>query len=126
MNANQLTIVYTGLTERVEAITSEVSDREDWAGELETRTHVAEVALAVISARLEIETTRSERTKSLVDEFEKLLREVNLKLATQEVRTAEALRRVELVETRYWWFVTAIVGMLFALVVGLIVALVKR
>lgn len=100
VNANQLTIVYTGLTERVEAITSEVSDREDWAGELETRTHVAEVALAVISARLEIETTRSERTKSLVDEFEKLLREVNLKLATQEVRTAEALRRVELVETR--------------------------
>ena len=126
MNANQLTIVYTGLTERVEAITSEVSDREDWAGELETRTHVAEVALAVISARLEIETTRSERTKSLVDEFEKLLREVNLKLATQEVRTVEDLRRVELVETRYWWFVTAIVGMLFALVVGLIVALVKR
>ena len=126
MNANQLTIVYTGLTERVEALTAEVSDREDWAGELETRTHVAEVALAVITARLEIETTRSERTKSLVDEFEKLLREVNLKLATQEVRTGEALRRVELIETRYWWFVTAVVGMLFALVVGLIVALVKR
>lgn len=126
MNANQLTIVYTGLTERVEALTAEVSDREDWAGELETRTHVAEVALAVITARLEIETIRSERTKSLVDEFEKLLREVNLKLATQEVRTGEALRRVELIETRYWWFVTAVVGMLFALVVGLIVALVKR
>ena len=120
MNANQLTMVCTGLTERVEALKIDVSDQQGWCDGIEARTHAAEVAVAVMTTRLEIETSRAERTQSLLDGLEKTSRETSLKLAVQETRTADALRRVEVVETRYWWFVTAIIGALFALVAALV------
>ena len=126
MNANQLTMVCTGLTERVEALKIDVSDQQGWCDGIEARTHAAEVAVAVMTTRLEIETARAERTQSLLDGLERTSRETSLKLAVQENRTADALRRVEVVETRYWWLFTAIFVAILGLLATLIVALVKR
>jgi len=41
-------------------------------------------------------------------------------------RLDESCRQAERLDSRLWWFFTAVVGLLFAIITGLIVALVRK
>ena len=81
----------------------------------------AELAERVKGMRIELDDVHA-ILKSAKDDLA-ALRQQN---AVQQQIIEDHAKRLEKWDARSWWFVTAIVGMLFALVVGLIVALVKR
>jgi len=133
MNANELSVVFAELRERVRTSLSEIATFQERIESLEVQLQAGEIEAAVFRAQAEsfkiysasqqLEIGKAiERIESLRKEKE----ETSLKLAMQEARTTEALRRVEVVETRYWWLFTAIFVALLGLLATLIVALVKR
>ena len=92
MNSAQLTIEHTELTERVKGMRRELDDVHD----------------ILKSTKAELE-SRKEDIATLRQQS-----------ALHGQTLDEHLRRLEKWETRSWWFVTAIIGALFALVAALV------
>lgn len=98
MNAQELTTQYAAMHERMEALKSNS-----------------------VSLQLDLG-----KASDWIDVLRKDKEEANVKSVAQEQRLNDALRRIEVVETRYWWLFTVIFVALLGLIATLIVALVKR
>ncbi len=133
MNANELSVVFTELRERVRTSLSEIATLQESVDSLEVQMQAGGIESAVLRAQMEtIKSSAAShsldlgRTLERMELFRKEKDDANLKAALQELRLTEALRRVEVVETRYWWLFTAVFVALLGLLATLSVALVKR
>ncbi len=109
-----------------EYLQKQVEDIGDSLCAVETRLSESDI----LQSRHRVQLEHSiERVEKLIDSqraSDKLIDALSTDIAVLRHRVDENCRQTEKLDARVWWFFTAIVGMLFATIVGLIVALVKR